>query len=348
MTKLFEKIGLFVIVISSICFALLFCAAHFLDNNYPIDKDIEDTSKIINNNEIIYDTEDKDKELMEETTINQISDNSNNRQTINKNSNHINNIETSSSVDVANNNSVERIFVLHNITIDATQCSAFDDIILYVKDIIKELPHTLLFSRLETIYLVDNIDVYGAGESAVGLVYGKEMYIETKLQTKQDLKSTIYHELGHFADDSLHLGTAYYSLSTEWKNLIAEEGHALCKQYGRDILDSEYHSAREGFAMAIEAYFLKSINGQSFNLKNECPKIYTQIHKMISSKYVVMMWNDCEYFYFNNYNELVNWVNKKYEDSASSVINNLNDWLKYANVGDVLNCQYGFNIQKRN
>lgn len=343
-----KKAGLIVSLVATICLVLLFSITALVpkDDVYPSNEtttesttvEKESIDVVVKNAEELTQETTTEKALIQETTTKPKE----------------NKYEQKASEKVVNskptttNKPIDRVFKVRGITIDATDSSAFNETILYVKDIIKNLPPILLRNRLEIIYLVDKIDVYGASENTVGIIYGREMYIETKLQTKKDLKSTIYHELGHFADSGLHLGTADYSLDAGWKKLIAEEGYAICKHYGNDIMDSEYHSAREGFAMAIEAYFLKSINGQPFNLKNECPKIYNQIHKMISSKYVVMMWSGEEYFYFNSFDEVIKWANQRYDTSGPAVANILSEWNNISAVGEVLNCDYGFNIEKRN
>lgn len=343
-----KKAGLIVSLVATICLVLLFSITALIpkDDIYPSNEITTESTTI--DEESVSVVAKNDEESTQEITTEKVPI----RETTTKPKENKNEQKASEKVvnnkPTTTNKPIDRVFKVRGITIDATGSSAFDETILYVKDIVKNLPSIMLRNRLEIIYLVDKVDVYGAGEDTVGIVYGKEMYIETKLQTKKDLKSTIYHELGHLVDDGIHLGTAYYSLNTEWKELITEEGYAICKHYGHDILDSEYHSAREGFAMAIEAYFLKSINGQPFNLKGECPKIYNQIHKMIASKYVVMMWDNCEYFYFNSFDEVIDWAREKYDTSGANVSKVLSDWNKIAAVGNVLNCDYGFNIEKRN
>ncbi len=244
---------------------------------------------------------------------------------------------------------VERVFTVNGITVDCTGSSMSDSLVLYVKDIVENLPSIAfrMGDLLDKISFYDNLEVKGLDEYTAGYSIGSEIWVKTDYQTEIDIISTIYHELGHKVD--LKLDFVGISKNKEWKDIaFTNEGAALCAFYGSDILNDEYHRPKECFAMAYEAYMLGSVNGKVFNLKTLCPKMYSFLETVLNAKYVKYEHNgNADFIYFDDYESTYDYFVERVNGNQTE-IDKFIDWSKTATVGSVYHSGYGFAISMRN
>lgn len=247
------------------------------------------------------------------------------------------------------NSTIERKFTIKGITVDTTGSSMSDSLVLYVKDVVENLPSIAfrMGDLLDKISFYDSLEVKGLDDYTVGYSIGSEIWGKTTHQTKADIISTIYHELGHKVD--LKLDTAGISRNREWKDIaFTNEGAALCAFYGSDILNDEYHRPKECFAMAYEAYILGSVNGQVFNLKTLCPKMYSFLETVLNAKYVKYEHNgNSDFIYFDDYDSTYEYFVERVNGNQTE-IDKFTEWSKTATVGSVYHSGYGFAISMRN
>lgn len=244
---------------------------------------------------------------------------------------------------------VERIFTVNGITVDCSGSSMFDDMVLYIKDVIENLPPIAfrLGDYFDSISFYDDLTAdKGLDSDVIGYSIGSEIWVETYLQTKTDIVSTIYHEVGHKVDRVL--ARLRFSALAEWEEVaFSDEGATLCDLYGGDIRNDEYRRPLETFAIAYEAYMLGSIDGNSFNLKKKCPNIYALLNEALTSKYVTSEQFNDKILYFNNFDDVNEWFVERVKGNQTE-IDKFTEWSKTATVGDKYNCNYGFYVEWRN
>lgn len=241
---------------------------------------------------------------------------------------------------------IDRVFTVNYIKVDATGSSMSNEDLLYMKDVIKSLPK--LFSGCKTIYFVDRITVSGAVEDATGLTDYQNIWIETESQSRIDMKSTLYHEVGHFVDDRIDTRYGLFSDSDVWKKAIAKEGSKICSFYadGRLLNEKSDNNRRlEGFAEAYEAFYLGAINGKAFNLQKECPEIYKILKERLTSSYVVTIQGVKEELFFKDIDSLKEWLQSNI--SSEEKVQEIADKCTKASVGSYFSIGYGFSVDKR-
>ncbi len=234
---------------------------------------------------------------------------------------------------------IERTFSVNGVTIDATQSSILDETLLKMKKAIGKLPVPFFYSSCKHIIFTDCIDVHNCPEEAVGLMSEDKLYIETTSQTKNKLVYILYHETGHFLDD--YYGYCYYSYisdTEDWYDVICQEGKKLCRFYGKDLLSDESSFRLETFAMATEAYYLGSIYGTTFDLKTECPKIYSCLDELFSTQFIISGYtpnqNSSVYLRFDDIDDVFCWVSENYPYTSETINSEIETWYKTASIGD--------------
>ncbi len=243
---------------------------------------------------------------------------------------------------------IDRVFTVNSIKVDATGSSMSNEDLLYMKEVIKSLPKLFVSTDCKAIYFVDRITVNGAVEDATGLTDYQNIWIETESQSRIDMKSTLYHEVGHFIDDRIDTRYGLFSDSDVWKKAIAKEGSKICAFYadGRLLKEKSDNNRRlEGFAEAYEAFYLGAINGKPFNLQKECPEIYKILKERLTTSYVVTIQGVREELFFKDIDSLKEWLQSNI--SSEEKVQEIADKCAKASVGSYFAIGYGFSVDKR-
>lgn len=168
---------------------------------------------------------------------------------------------------------------IRNIYVTASGSKMSDEKVSYLMSIIEGLPNKFFTWNVKYIKVVDSIPGYGKNCRGMSVYAENTIYINSNISSNSMLRSSVYHEFGHYADAS---NTGFtlrdcYTRHDEWRNVSSAEMSRLYSYYPGMSSLSDDNKNMEAFAMVFDAYYTGCITGEKVNIKSLCPEMYNTV-----------------------------------------------------------------------
>lgn len=168
---------------------------------------------------------------------------------------------------------------IRNIYVTASGSKMSDEKVSYLMSIIEGLPNKFLTWNVKYIKVVDSIPGYGKNCRGMSVFAENTIYINSNISSNSMLRSSVYHEFGHYADVSSTGFTLRdcYTRHNEWRNVSSAEMSRLYSYYPGMSSLSDDNKNMEAFAMVFDAYYTGCITGEKVDIKSLCPEMYNTV-----------------------------------------------------------------------
>lgn len=168
---------------------------------------------------------------------------------------------------------------IRNIYVTASGSKMSDEKVSYLMSIIEGLPNKFFTWNVKYIKVVDSIPGYGKNCRGLSVFAENTIYINSNISSNSMLRSSVYHEFGHYADAS---NTGFtlrdcYTRHDEWRNVSSAEMSRLYSYYPGMSSLSDDNKNMEAFAMVFDAYYTGCITGEKVDIKSLCPEMYNTV-----------------------------------------------------------------------
>lgn len=168
---------------------------------------------------------------------------------------------------------------IRNIYVTASGSKMSDEKVSYLMSIIGGLPNKFFTWNVKYIKVVDSIPGYGKNCRGMSVYAENTIYINSNISSNSMLRSSVYHEFGHYADAS---NTGFtlrdcYTRHDEWRNVSSAEMSRLYSYYPGMSSLSDDNKNMEAFAMVFDAYYTGCITGEKVDIKSLCPEMYNTV-----------------------------------------------------------------------
>ena len=168
---------------------------------------------------------------------------------------------------------------IRNIYVTASGSKMSDEKVSYLMSIIEGLPNKFFTWNVKYIKVVDSIPGYGKNCRGMSVYAENTIYINSNISSNSMLRSSVYHEFGHYADTS---NTGFtlrdcYTRHNEWRNVSSAEMSRLYSYYPGMSSLSDDNKNMEAFAMVFDAYYTGCITGEKVDIKSLCPEMYNTV-----------------------------------------------------------------------
>lgn len=168
---------------------------------------------------------------------------------------------------------------IRNIYVTASGSKMSDEKVSYLMSIIEGLPNSFFTWNVKYIKVVDSIPGYGKNCRGMSVYAENTIYINSNISSNSMLRSSVYHEFGHYADAS---NTGFtlrdcYTRHDEWRNVSSAEMSRLYSYYPGMSSLSDDNKNMEAFAMVFDAYYTGCITGEKVDIKSLCPEMYNTV-----------------------------------------------------------------------
>ena len=169
---------------------------------------------------------------------------------------------------------------IRNIYVTASGSKMSDEKVSYLMSIIEGLPNKFFTWNVKYIKVVDSIPGYGKNCRGMSVYAENTIYINSNISSNSMLRSSVYHEFGHYADAS---NTGFtlrdcYTRHDEWRNVSSAEMSRLYSYYPGMSSLSDDNKNMEAFAMVFDAYYTGCITGEKVDIKSLCPEMYNTVN----------------------------------------------------------------------
>lgn len=142
---------------------------------------------------------------------------------------------------------------IRNIYVTASGSKMSDEKVSYLMSIIEGLPNKFFTWNVKYIKVVDSIPGYGKNCRGMSVFAENTIYINSNISSNSMLRSSVYHEFGHYADVS---NTGFtlrdcYTRHDEWRNVSSAEMSRLYSYYPGMSSLSDDNKNMEAFAMVL-------------------------------------------------------------------------------------------------
>ena len=168
---------------------------------------------------------------------------------------------------------------IRNIYVTASGSKMSDEKVSYLMSIIEGLPNKFFTWNVKCIKVVDSIPGYGKNCRGMSVFAENTIYINSNISSNSMLRSSVYHEFGHYADVSSTGFTLRdcYTRHNEWRNVSSAEMSRLYSYYPGMSSLSDDNKNMEAFAMVFDAYYTGCITGEKVDIKSLCPEMYNTV-----------------------------------------------------------------------
>lgn len=168
---------------------------------------------------------------------------------------------------------------IRNIYVTASGSKMSDEKVSYLMSIIEGLPNNLFTWNVKYIKVVDSIPGYGKNCRGMSVFAENTIYINSNISSNSMLRSSVYHEFGHYADVSSTGFTLRdcYTRHDEWRNVSSAKMSRLYSYYPGMSSLSDDNKNMEAFAMVFDAYYTGCITGEKVDIKSLCPEMYNTV-----------------------------------------------------------------------
>lgn len=168
---------------------------------------------------------------------------------------------------------------IRNIYVTASGSKMSDEKVSYLMSIIEGLPNKFFTWNVKYIKVVDSIPGYGKNCRGMSVYAENTIYINSNISSNSMLRSSVYHEFGHYADVSSTGFTLRdcYTRHDEWRNVSSAEMSRLYSYYPGMSSLSDDNKNMEAFAMVFDAYYTGCITGEKVDIKSLCPEMYNTV-----------------------------------------------------------------------
>ena len=168
---------------------------------------------------------------------------------------------------------------IRNIYVTASGSKMSDEKVSYLMSIIEGLPNKFFTWNVKCIKVVDSIPGYGKNCRGMSVYAENTIYINSNISSNSMLRSSVYHEFGHYADVSSTGFTLRdcYTRHNEWRNVSSAEMSRLYSYYPGMSSLSDDNKNMEAFAMVFDAYYTGCITGEKVDIKSLCPEMYNTV-----------------------------------------------------------------------
>lgn len=168
---------------------------------------------------------------------------------------------------------------IRNIYVTASGSKMSDEKVSYLMSIIEGLPNSFFTWKVKYIKVVDSIPGYGKNCRGMSVFAENTIYINSNISSNSMLRSSVYHEFGHYADVSSTGFTLRdcYTRHNEWRNVSSAEMSRLYSYYPGMSSLSDDNKNMEAFAMVFDAYYTGCITGEKVDIKSLCPEMYNTV-----------------------------------------------------------------------
>lgn len=168
---------------------------------------------------------------------------------------------------------------IRNIYVTASGSKMSDEKVSYLMSIIEGLPNKFFTWNVKCIKVVDSIPGYGKNCRGMSVYAENTIYINSNISSNSMLRSSVYHEFGHYADASSTGFTLRdcYTRHDEWRNVSSAEMSRLYSYYPGMSSLSDDNKNMEAFAMVFDAYYTGCITGEKVDIKSLCPEMYNTV-----------------------------------------------------------------------
>lgn len=168
---------------------------------------------------------------------------------------------------------------IRNIYVTASGSKMSDEKVSYLMSIIEGLPNNFFTWNVKHIKVVDSIPGYGKNCRGMSVYAENTIYINSNISSNSMLRSSVYHEFGHYADVSSTGFTLRdcYTRHDEWRNVSSAEMSRLYSYYPGMSSLSDDNKNMEAFAMVFDAYYSGCITGEKVDIKSLCPEMYNTV-----------------------------------------------------------------------
>lgn len=168
---------------------------------------------------------------------------------------------------------------IRNIYVTASGSKMSDEKVSYLMSIIEGLPNKFFTWNVKYIKVVDSIPGYGKNCRGMSVYAENTIYINSNISSNSMLRSSVYHEFGHYADASSTGFTLRdcYTRHDEWRNVSSAEMSRLYSYYPGMSSLSDDNKNMETFAMVFDAYYTGCITGEKVDIKSLCPEMYNTV-----------------------------------------------------------------------
>lgn len=168
---------------------------------------------------------------------------------------------------------------IRNIYVTASGSKMSDEKVSYLMSIIEGLPNNFFTWNVKYIKVVDSIPGYGKNCRGMSVYAENTIYINSNISSNSMLRSSVYHEFGHYADASSTGFTLRdcYTRHDEWRNVSSAEMSRLYSYYPGMSSLSDDNKNMEAFAMVFDAYYTGCITGEKVDIKSLCPEMYNTV-----------------------------------------------------------------------
>lgn len=168
---------------------------------------------------------------------------------------------------------------IRNIYVTASGSKMSDEKVSYLMSIIEGLPNKFFTWNVKYIKVVDSIPGYGKNCRGMSVFAENTIYINSNISSNSMLRSSVYHEFGHYADAS---NTGFtlrdcYTRHDEWRKVSSAEMSRLYSYYPGMSSLSDDNKNMEAFAMVFDAYYTGCITGEKVDIKSLCPEMYNTV-----------------------------------------------------------------------
>lgn len=165
---------------------------------------------------------------------------------------------------------------IRNIYVTASGSKMSNEKVSYLMSIVENLPDSFFSWNVRYIKVVDSIPGYGKNCRGLSVFAENTIYINSNISSNSMLRSSVYHEFGHYADVSYtgYTLTDCYTRHGEWRNVSSAEMSRLYSYYPGMSNLSEDNKNMEAFAMVFDAYYTGCITGEKVDIKSLCPLMY--------------------------------------------------------------------------
>lgn len=168
---------------------------------------------------------------------------------------------------------------IRNIYVTASGSKMSDEKVSYLMSIIEGLPNKFFTWNVKCIKVVDSIPGYGKNCRGMSVYAENTIYISSNISSNSMLRSSVYHEFGHYADASSTGFTLRdcYTRHDGWRNVSSAEMSRLYSYYPGMSSLSDDNKNMEAFAMVFDACYTGCITGEKVDIKNLCPEMYNTV-----------------------------------------------------------------------
>lgn len=168
---------------------------------------------------------------------------------------------------------------IRNIYVTASGSKMSDEKVSYLMSIIEGLPNKFFTWNVKYIKVVDSIPGYGKNCRGMSVYAENTIYINSNISSNSMLRSSVYHEFGHYADASSTGFTLRdcYTRHDEWRKVSSAEMSRLYSYYPGMSSLSDDNKNMEAFAMVFDAYYTGCITGENVDIKSLCPEMYNTV-----------------------------------------------------------------------